>query len=140
MFCLEIKYFPYSDIKTLPKNAFRGVSTLKEIQVSNGAVATLDKNVFGGQRNLKFLRLHNNNITAINRGTFDFGQSLELLGRNKNYLLCFIFNWIVNLVRQLNITEYKSQVFQLMFRRNIKLMNSEISDRIIEFLPLRPRP
>ena len=65
------------------------MSTLKEIQVSNGAVQTLDKNVFGGQRNLKFLRLHNNNITAINRGTFDFGQSLELLGRNKNYLVIF---------------------------------------------------
>ena len=73
--------FSYSDIQELPKDAFRGLSTLKEIQVSNGAVKTLDKNVFGGQRNLKFLRLHNNNITAINRGTFDFGQSLELLGR-----------------------------------------------------------
>ena len=126
IFCLEIKYFLYSDIKTLPKDAFRGVSTLKEIQVSNGAVQTLDKNVFGGQRNLKFLRLHNNNITAINRGTFDFGQSLELLGRNQNYLLCFIFNLSINLAGQLNIREYNSQVFQLMLRRNIKLMNSEI--------------
>ena len=85
IFCVAIKC--YSDIKTLPKDAFRGVSTLKEIQVSNAAVQTLDKNVFGGQRNLKFLRLHNNNITAINRGTFDFGVSLELLGRNKNYLV-----------------------------------------------------
>lgn len=72
----------------MPKDAFRGLSTLKEIQVSNAVVKTLDKNVFGGQRKLKFLRLHNNNITAINRGTFDFGQSLELLGR-KYYLVIF---------------------------------------------------
>lgn len=75
--------YVFSDLEELPGDAFLGLSTLKEIQVSNARVSTLAKNVFNGQRNLKKLSLHNNNITDIVRGTYDFGHSVEHLGRKK---------------------------------------------------------
>ena len=74
-------YFNFSDLEELPNDAFVGLSTLKEIQLSNGKMGSLLKNTFNGQRSLKKLSLANNNITEIKRGTYDFGHSLEHLGR-----------------------------------------------------------
>ena len=71
----------FSDLEELPNEAFIGLSTLKEIQLSNAKIRTLEKNVFSGQRNLKHLSLASNNISSVKRGTYDFGHSLERLGR-----------------------------------------------------------
>uniref|UniRef100_A0A6Q2X3N3 Slit homolog 3 (Drosophila) n=1 Tax=Esox lucius TaxID=8010 RepID=A0A6Q2X3N3_ESOLU len=104
---LLILYTPIStdlsenQIQAVPRKAFRGITTVKNLQLDSNHINCIEDGAFRALRDLEILTLNNNNITLIPLSSFNHMPKLRTLRLHSNSLHCDChLSWLSDWLRQ----------------------------------------
>jgi len=73
---LEVLEFYAKDIKEIPSETFKYMTSLKDLNLAGNPISLIRKEAFAGLKNLKVLHLGYTNISEIEEGSFSALESL----------------------------------------------------------------
>uniref|UniRef100_A0A4W4FWX0 Slit homolog 3 (Drosophila) n=1 Tax=Electrophorus electricus TaxID=8005 RepID=A0A4W4FWX0_ELEEL len=90
-----------NQIQSVPRKAFRGITTVKNLQLDSNHISCIEDGAFRALRDLEILTLNNNNITLIPLSSFNHMPKLRTLRLHSNNLHCDChLSWLSDWLRQ----------------------------------------
>ncbi|KAJ8393903.1 hypothetical protein AAFF_G00056320 [Aldrovandia affinis] len=90
-----------NQIQAVPRKAFRGITTVKNLQLDSNHISCIEDGAFRALRDLEILTLNNNNITLIPLSSFNHMPKLRTLRLHSNNLHCSChLSWLSDWLRQ----------------------------------------
>uniref|UniRef100_A0A673YN31 Slit homolog 3 (Drosophila) n=1 Tax=Salmo trutta TaxID=8032 RepID=A0A673YN31_SALTR len=90
-----------NQIQAVPRKAFRGITTVKNLQLDSNHISCIEDGAFRALRDLEILTLNNNNITLIPLSSFNHMPKLRTLRLHSNNLHCDChLSWLSDWLRQ----------------------------------------
>uniref|UniRef100_A0A7N6FHZ1 Slit homolog 3 (Drosophila) n=1 Tax=Anabas testudineus TaxID=64144 RepID=A0A7N6FHZ1_ANATE len=77
-----------NQIQAVPRKAFRGITSVKNLQLDSNHISCIEDGAFRALRDLEILTLNNNNITLIPLSSFNHMPKLRTLRLHSNNLHC----------------------------------------------------
>uniref|UniRef100_A0A671XZL9 Slit homolog 3 (Drosophila) n=1 Tax=Sparus aurata TaxID=8175 RepID=A0A671XZL9_SPAAU len=77
-----------NQIQSVPRKAFRGITSVKNLQLDSNHISCIEDGAFRALRDLEILTLNNNNITLIPLSSFNHMPKLRTLRLHSNNLHC----------------------------------------------------
>uniref|UniRef100_A0A671XZL4 Slit homolog 3 (Drosophila) n=1 Tax=Sparus aurata TaxID=8175 RepID=A0A671XZL4_SPAAU len=84
----NVKDLSENQIQSVPRKAFRGITSVKNLQLDSNHISCIEDGAFRALRDLEILTLNNNNITLIPLSSFNHMPKLRTLRLHSNNLHC----------------------------------------------------